>query len=136
MRFEILFLATAMIAAPALAQSEDDPLAPLDTAPVSQQPILQPVIPPPAPRVIPKDWRGIFAAIDSGDWEGARLGIAAMPADPLKPLAKAELFTARGSPTVDLASIQALLAEAPELPQAEQLARLAMTRGALQPPLV
>ena len=30
MRFEILFLATAMIAAPALAQSEDDPLAPLD----------------------------------------------------------------------------------------------------------
>ena len=39
MRFEILFLATAMIAAPALAQSEDDPLAPLDPAPVSHHPI-------------------------------------------------------------------------------------------------
>ena len=59
-----------------------------------------------------------------------------MPADLLKPLAKAELFTRQGSPAVDLRSIQALLAEAPELPQAEQLARLAMTRGAIEPPLV
>jgi soluble lytic murein transglycosylase len=136
MRSTVLFLATAMIAAPALAQQQDDPLAPLDPAPTAQEPIVQPVTPPAPPRVIPKDWRGIFSAIDSGDWEGARLGIAAMPGNPLKPLAKAELFTARGSPAVDLASIQALLAEAPELPQAEQLARLAVTRGALQPPLV
>ncbi|HEU4820748.1 MAG TPA: hypothetical protein VFS87_06285 [Qipengyuania sp.] len=64
------------------------------------------------------------------------MGIEAKPTDPLKPLAKAELFTARGSPTVDLGSIQALLVEAPELPQAEQLARLAMTRGAIEPPLI
>jgi soluble lytic murein transglycosylase len=136
MRSTALFLATTMIAAPAFAQQQDDPLAPLDPAPTVQERMVQPVTPPAAPRVIPKDWRGIFGAIDSGDWEGARLGIAAMPDNPLKPLAKAELFTARGSPAVDLASIQALLAEAPELPQAEQLARLAVTRGALQPPLI
>ena len=136
MRSTALFLATAMIAAPALGQQQDDPLAPLDPAPTVQEPIVQPVTPPAPPRVIPKDWRGIFGAIDGGDWEGARLGIAAMPDNSLKPLAKAELFTARGSPAVDLASIQALLAEAPELPRAEQLARLAVTRGALQPPLV
>ena len=37
---------------------------------------------------------------------------------------------------VDLASLQALLAEAPELPQAEQLARMAVTRGATAVPAV
>ena len=51
-------------------------------------------------------------------------------------MAKAELYTAKGSPQVDLASIQALLAEAPELPQADQLATLAITRGATHAPLV
>ncbi len=132
-------LATAIIAGPALAQQQDDPLAPLDPAPTAPEIIPTPtpaLRPPSPPRVIPRDWRGIFTAIYSGDWEGARLGINAMPQDPLKPLARAELFTARGSPPVDVASIQALLAEAPELPQAEQLARLAMTRGAIQPPLI
>ena len=141
MRLTALFLSTAMMASPALGQPQDDPLAPLDPAPVvqetiSNQPAVQPLTPPPPPRVIPRDWRGIFSAIDRGDWEGARLGIEVMPAGPLKPLAKAELFTARGSPAVDLPSIQALLAEAPELPQAEQLARLAVTRGAVEPPAV
>ena len=116
MRLCALLLSTALIAGPAFAQPEDDPLAPLDPAPTTQQPVVQPTAPPPPPRIIPRDWRGIFAAIRSGDWEGARLGIEAKPADPLKPLAKAELFTARGSPTVDLGSIQALLVEAPELP--------------------
>ena len=142
MRLIGLSLSVAMMTSPALAQQQDDPLAPLDPAPVTkeevttQPTVLQPVTPPPPPRVILRDWRGIFAAIDSADWEGARLGIEVMPADPLKPLAKAQLFTARGSPTVDLQSIQALLAEAPELPQAEQLARLAVTRGAVEPPAV
>ena len=97
MRLTTLFLASALFAGPAIAQDQDDPLAPLDQAPAPRQsivqPIVQPVTPPPPPRIIPKDWRGIFAAIDSGDWEGARLGIDAMPADPLRPLAKAELST-------------------------------------------
>jgi soluble lytic murein transglycosylase-like protein len=54
----------------------------------------------------------------------------------LTPLAKAELYTAKGSPVVDLASILALVAEAPELPHAEQLSRLAVTRGATTAPLI
>jgi soluble lytic murein transglycosylase-like protein len=37
---------------------------------------------------------------------------------------------------VDLATLQALIAEAPELPQADQLAQLAYRRGATTPPLV
>jgi soluble lytic murein transglycosylase len=93
--------------------------------------------PPPAPVVaVPRDWRGVFDAIDAGNWASARAGIAALPRNVLTPLAKAELYTAKGSPTVDLASIQALIAEAPELPQADQLARLAFARGATTPPLI
>ena len=54
----------------------------------------------------------------------------------LHPLAKAELYTAKGSPVVDLASLQALIAQAPELPQAEQLATMAYKRGATDPILI
>ena len=138
-----LLLITTLFAAPALSQ-QPDPLAPIEPlvvtplpapdpapepAPIESvtnfpeiAPVVEPVKPVPAlPRIIPRDWRGVFAAIDGGEWEGARLGIAALPDDVLKPLAKAELFTARGSPTVDAAALVALLAEAPELPQADGL---------------
>ncbi len=78
----------------------------------------------------------MFDAIDAGNWASARAGIAALPRSVLTTVAKAELYTARGSPAVDLASLQALLIEAPELPQADQLARMAITRGASTPPLI
>jgi soluble lytic murein transglycosylase len=105
-------------------------------APPATQPPLQPA-PPPAPVVaIPKDWRGVFDAIDAGNWASARAGIAALPRSVLTTVARAELYTAKGSPAVDLASLQALLIEAPELPQADQLARMAITRGATTPPLI
>ena len=130
----LLLLAAAVVAAPAVAQ--DDPLAPLQAPPAEDsktQAEITASLPPP-PRVIPKDWRGVFAAIDEGNWEGARVAIEALPADVLKPLAKAELFTARGSPKVDLAPLMALMTEAPELPQATQLAQMALSRGALESP--
>ena len=93
------------------------------------------VTPAPAPVVVaPRDWRGVFAAIRSGNWAAARAGIATLPPSILTPVAKAELYTARNSPVVDLASIQALVAEAPDLPQAPQLARMAVTRGATVAP--
>jgi soluble lytic murein transglycosylase-like protein len=78
----------------------------------------------------------VFDAIDSGNWASARAGITTLPPSTLTSLAKAELYTAKGSPTVDLYSIQALLTEAPELPQADQLARMALTRGATTAPLI
>ncbi len=78
----------------------------------------------------------MFDAIDAGSWASAQAGIAALPRGVLTPVAKAELYTARGSPVVDLASLQALIAEAPELPQAEQLAAMAVKRGALAPPAI
>ncbi|HVF36863.1 MAG TPA: lytic transglycosylase domain-containing protein, partial [Sphingomicrobium sp.] len=133
----------ASLAVHATAAAQDDPLAPLDPAPAKAEPIrqepapqIQPTQPLPPPRVIPRDWAGVFAAIDGGDWEGARLGIEALPNGPLKPYARAELFTARGSPKVELGPVLAVLAEAPELPHAEQLARLAIARGATESPAI
>jgi len=78
----------------------------------------------------PRDWRGVFDAIDSGSWASAQAGIAALPSSVLTPVAKAQLYTAKGSPVVDLATLQSLIADAPELPQADQLARMAFSRGA------
>ena len=137
MRLVLCLLAGVAMSGPLLAQ-EADPLAPLE--PISNEEPQQatpvepaeskPVPPPTPPRVIPRDWKGVFAAIDGGDWEAARLGIAAMPNGPLKPYASARLYTAKDSPRVELQQILALLQEAPELPQAEQLARLAVARGA------
>jgi soluble lytic murein transglycosylase len=130
-------------AGPALAQSVADPLAPLQSGAQPQPsqpqivtpPVLAPTVPQPGSTVqAPKDWRGVFDAIDSGNWAAARAGIATLPPSILSPVAKAELYTAKDSPPVDLASLQALLAEAPELPQAQQLATMAWKRGATTMP--
>lgn len=134
MRSSIVVLAWAIAWLPAAAvaqdaQPQDDgPPEITTTAPTTIFP--KPV----APVVVPKDWRGVFDAIDAGQWASARAGIAALPPSILTPLAKAELYTAKGSPTVDLNSLLAVLAEAPELPQAAQLAAMARNRGALTPP--
>lgn len=105
--------------------------------PVAQGPVtvVPPVIAPPptAPVVavrVPRNYGEIFSAIRSGRWAEAQIGIATLPQSVLTPVAKAELYTAKGSPVVSLGQIQALLAEAPDLPEAEQLARMALTRGA------
>src|SRR5438874_2071329 len=141
-------------AAPVFAQPQD-PLAPLPTGPapivvpsVSQSPsntpsssevtppAAQPAPPPVPVKAIPRDWRGVFDAIDAGDWASARAGIAILPPGVLTPLAKAELYTAKDSPVIDLAALQALIAQAPELPEANQLAAMAFKRGATDPILV
>jgi soluble lytic murein transglycosylase len=136
-------------AAPVFAQPQD-PLAPLPTSttpivppPTGQSPpatvplptAAQPV-PPVATLAVPKDWRGVFDAIDGGNWPSAQAGIATLAQSILTPVARAELYTARGSPVVALASLQALIAQAPELPQANQLAAMAFARGATDPILV
>ena len=134
-------------AAPAVAQPASDPLAPLpqiDSPPpsapspaiVRPAPVTTVQAPPPnvSTVTIPKDWRGVFDAIDSGNWASARAGIATLPPGLLTPVAKAELYTARDSPAVDLPSLLSLLAEAPDLPQAQQLATMAWKRGATTMP--
>lgn len=148
MKCGALAFGTLLWAAPVIAQPQD-PLAPLPAAPVrseggekvsgaqaipsSQAPLATPAA---AGVAAPKDWRGVFDAIDLGNWSAAQAGIQALPASVLTAVAKAELYTAKGSPVVDLASLQALIAEAPELPEAQQLALLAYKRGATTAPLI
>ena len=117
------------VAAPALAQ-QDDPLAPM----LVDQPLPTPPAPPPV--AVPKDWRGVFAAIRTGQWAAAQAGIDLLGAHPLNPVARAELLTARNSPRADLATVETLIAAAPELPQASQLQRMAIARGSTQPPRI
>lgn len=127
----------ALTASSALAQRPDpsDPLAPIGQDSESPPPGEAAPLAPPAPvLVVPRDWREEFAAIRSGQWPEAQAGLTALPDGPLKPVAKAELYLAKGSPKVDLASVEALLAEAPDLPEADQLQRIAIARGALAPP--
>lgn len=147
MKAGLFAFGTLLLAAPLGARPASDPLAPLPSTSV-QLPQVQAAQPeqaqqgnvrqtqqhPTAP--IPTDWRGVFDAIDAGNWASAQAGIAALPPSVLTPVAKAELYTAKGSPVVDLASLQALIAEAPELPEANQLALMAIKRGATTPPLV
>src|SRR5256885_1774482 len=122
---------------PQTSTTTSHPAAPTTTLPVTTPPaVAQPAPPPTATIFVPRDWRGVFDAIDSGNWASAQAGIAALPPGILTPVAKAELFTARGSPTVDLTTLQALIVQAPELPQADQLARMAIARGATTAPLI
>ena len=132
-----LAFGSLMCAAPVFAQTPD-PLAPLQTVPTPAVPpaIVQSPAAAASTVAAPKDWRGVFDAIDAGQWATAQAGIAALPPGILTPVAKAELYTAKGSPQVDLASLQALISQAPELPQANQLALMAIKRGATTPPLV
>ena len=142
MRSALLASGALLFAAPAMAQASD-PLAPLSSSQASPTTVPSRVTPTANSPVVssptvqaPRDWRGVFDAIDDGNWAAAQAGIYSLPASPLTALARAELYTAKGSPTVDLASLQDLIARAPELPQANQLALMALKRGATTAPLV
>jgi soluble lytic murein transglycosylase len=81
-------------------------------------------------------YQGVLAAIRAGDWLGAATRLDAMPEGPLHNALRAELYLAKGSPKVELEPLVALVNRAPELPKADQLLRLAATRGATElPPL-
>jgi soluble lytic murein transglycosylase len=58
-----------------------------------------------------------------GDWAGAAARLDAMPRRPAPLSRRAELYLAKGSPKVELEPLLPLIAKAPDLPQAEQLAR-------------
>lgn len=75
-------------------------------------------------------YRAIFAALRAQDWAGAAGRLDGMREGPLHNLARAMLYTMPGSPRVEAGPMLELLARAPELPQADDLARLARARGA------
>ena len=113
---------------PPVSAPMPQPVNAVGPAPVATQAPIQSAPPQPVSIVaIPKDWRGVFDAIDAGNWASARAGIAALPPGVLTPVAKAELYTAKGSPVVAAGALQTLIAQAPELPQADQLALLGVS---------
>ena len=78
----------------------------------------------------------IYSAIAAKKWDEASRLIDAAPRGPMAAMARAELYLAAGSPKVDAEKLQALLNEAPYLPQAEQLQKMALKRGAGGLPLL
>ena len=83
-----------------------------------------------------EDYARVFAAIREARWQDAQIGLDAMRPGPLHAIARAELFTARGSPRAELQPLVDLLTTTPELPEAAALVRLARARGAVElPPL-
>jgi soluble lytic murein transglycosylase-like protein len=76
------------------------------------------------------DYRAVFAALRAQDWATAAGRLGGMREGPLHDLARAMLYAMPGSPHVELEPILTLLARAPDLPQADDLARLARSRGA------
>lgn len=70
-----------------------------------------------------------ITAIRAGRWADARNLIDAMRDHDLAAFARSELFLAGNSPRVEGADLARLAAEAPSLPQAERLNRLAGRRG-------
>jgi soluble lytic murein transglycosylase len=82
-----------------------------------------------------QQYAAIFAAIKSSDWITAQQLIDKAPSGPMAAMARAQLYTAPGSPRVEASQLQALLETAPYLPQAEQLERMAIKRGAISVPL-
>lgn len=81
-------------------------------------------------------YRDIFASIDAAKWADASAKLAAMDEGPLHPVARAIIFTAKGSPKAEALALVTLASVAPDLPMAPALVRLAGARGAVSVPLL
>jgi soluble lytic murein transglycosylase-like protein len=75
-------------------------------------------------------YRQVFAALSRQDWTAARALFDKRPDGPLHPVARAQYYLAAGSPHADAQALTQLLAQAPDLPWSDALARLAIKRGA------
>ncbi|MDN8756806.1 hypothetical protein Q0L86_14860, partial [Staphylococcus aureus] len=75
--------------------------------------------------------RRLFAAINGKDWTSVQQIFAEKPDDPLHQQARAEYYLASGSPKIELTELQAWLAQGTQLPEADQISRLAAKRGAV-----
>lgn len=75
-------------------------------------------------------YRQVFDAIDAKDWATVQRMLTERPDGPLHQQAKAEYYLAAGSPKIELSELQAWLAQGTDLPDADQISRLALKRGA------
>lgn len=75
-------------------------------------------------------YKDLFASIRAQDWARAQMLLAQKADGPLHPVARAEYYLAAGSPKIELDALNQWLASGRDLPQAEQIANLALKRGA------
>lgn len=75
-------------------------------------------------------YRALFSAMGANQWDVAKNLMDSAPIGPLKSIAQAEFFLAANSPRAELGPLLVLVNEAPQIPQAAQLGRLAEKRGA------
>ncbi|WP_240530326.1 lytic transglycosylase domain-containing protein [Novosphingobium sp. PC22D] len=79
-------------------------------------------------------YRAVFDAIERKDWVKVQQMFADRPDGPLHQQARAEYYLAAGSPKIELPELEAWLAKSADLPEAEQIGRLALKRGAASLP--
>ena len=75
-------------------------------------------------------YKQVLAAIRGQRWTEAKALLDDAGNGPLNDFLRAELLLAAGSPRAEVSDILPILARSPQLPQAEQLGRLAAKRGA------
>ena len=74
-------------------------------------------------------YRDLFAAIEGGNWAKVQALFAQKSDGPLHQVARAEYYTAAGSPKIDLDTLSNWLTTGTQLPQAEQIEAMAQKRG-------
>lgn len=116
----LLAAGLVLAAAPALAEDGDQTEA---TAPRFTLPVM-------LNSTERANYQGVFADLRASNWAGAAGRLDGMRAGPLHDLARAMLYTMPGSPRVELQPVMQLLERARDLPQANDLARIAVARGA------
>ncbi|MEO9914276.1 MAG: lytic transglycosylase domain-containing protein [Parasphingorhabdus sp.] len=111
----------ALLATPALA---DDGAVLYNSATVAKD------VPSQLKRKQSDHYRALFSAMDANSWSTAKSLMDSAPTGPLKSIAQAEYFLDANSPRAELGPLLTLVNEAPQIPQAAQLSRLAEKRGA------
>lgn len=76
----------------------------------------------------------VFSAIRAQDFSGASALLDNSRTGPLHDVARALIYVDRNSPRTDVSLLLSILDRSPELPQAQQLARMAQGRGATELP--
>jgi soluble lytic murein transglycosylase len=130
MKFRALLLAAAVIV----------PLAPAAAAENKWEKAVEALRNSSSPRQLSagerEAYREIFAAIRGERWSEASARLDGMDEGPLHAIARAELYLAKNSPRVEAEPLVELIEDAPHIPHAAQLGRLAETRGVTDLPYI
>tara|TARA_R110000787_G_scaffold67411_2_gene151024 strand:- start:12245 stop:13987 length:1743 start_codon:yes stop_codon:yes gene_type:complete len=121
LKFALTASLLTLIASPAFA---DDGAVLYNSASIAKD------IPSQLKRQQSEHYRALFSAMTANQWDVAQNLLDTAPTGPLKSIAQAEFFLAANSPRAELGPLLTLVNEAPQIPQAAQLGRLAEKRGA------